>query len=74
MYVGSYDAPVRDLKSYSLRVEELVHLGFRSIGLAISWDEHPRALPEEEKSAVAELVKANHLEIRLEQVIAAVQG
>ena len=64
MYVGSYDAPVRDLRSYSLRVEELVHLGFRSIGLAISWDEHPRDLPEEEKNAVGELIEANGLEIR----------
>ena len=61
MYVGSYDAPVRDLKSYSLRIEELVYLGFRSIGLAISWDEHPGDLPDEEKSAVEELVKANGL-------------
>jgi len=64
MYVGSYDAPVQDLKSYRLRLEELIHLGFRSVGLAIGWDEHPRDLPEEEKSAVEDLIREHDLEIR----------
>ena len=44
MYVGAYDAPVRDLASYRLRLEELALLGFRSVGLAIDWEEHPRDL------------------------------
>ena len=72
MYTGSYDTPVRDLKTYRLRLEELARLGFRSVGLAIDWDEHPRDLPEEEKVAIDELVKAGGLEIRLHPDLAQV--
>ncbi|MFC1525682.1 sugar phosphate isomerase/epimerase family protein [Candidatus Latescibacterota bacterium] len=64
MYVGSYDAPVRDLASYALRLQELVHLGFHSVGLAISWDEHPRDLSAEDRQAVADLVREHELELR----------
>jgi len=73
MYVGSYDAPVRDLKSYRLRLEELALLGFRSVGLAINWDEHPRDLSGEEKNAIGEIVENNDLEIRFHPDLANVQ-
>lgn len=73
MHVGSYDTPVRDLKSYRLRLEELVHLGFQSVGLAISWDEHPRHLSAEDRRAISELVRERGLEIRLHPDLANVQ-
>ena len=73
MYVGSYDAPVRDLKSYRLRLEELALLGFRSVGLAINWDEHPRDLSAEEKRGIAEIVERCDLEIRFHPDLANVQ-
>ena len=56
MYVGAYDAPVRDLASYRLRLEELALLGFRSVGLAIDWEEHPRDLSGEEQRALAGVI------------------
>ena len=65
MYIGCYDAPVRDLGNYRLRLEELACLGFRSVGLAINWAEHPADLEEDEKIAIDELVKAYSLEVRL---------
>ena len=73
MYVGSYDAPVRDLKSYRLRLEELALLGFRNVGLAINWDEHPRDLSAEEKRGIAEIVERCDLEIRFHPDLANVQ-
>ena len=72
MYVGSYDAPVRDLCSYRLRLEELALLGFRSVGLAISWEEHPRELPPDERQAIAELAAEHDLEIRFHPDLARV--
>jgi len=72
MYVGSYDAPVRDLRSYRLRLEELAYLGFRSVGLAISWEEHPRHLPADERQAIAELAVERDLEIRFHPDLARV--
>ena len=65
MYVGAYDAPVRDLQSYQLRLEELALLGFRSVGLAIDWDEPPCDLPAEEQEAIGALVRDHELELRL---------
>ncbi|NKB69203.1 MAG: TIM barrel protein [Candidatus Latescibacteria bacterium] len=65
MYVGSYDAPIQDLSSYRLRLEELALLGFRSVGLAIDWDDHPRDLPGDERRALADLVARHPLELRL---------
>ncbi len=65
MHIGCYDTPVRDLGSYRLRLEELALLGFRSVGLAINWDEHPANLGEDEKVAIDELVKTYSLEVRL---------
>ena len=65
MYVGAYDAPVEDLQSYALRLEELALLGFSSVGLAINWDEHPRDLAAGEQQAIVSLVKKHGLELRL---------
>ena len=65
MYVGAYDAPVRDLASYRLRLEELALLGFRSVGLAIDWEEHPRDLSGEEQRALAGVIGEHGLELRL---------
>ncbi len=65
MYVGAYDAPVRDLQSYALRLEELALLGFSSVGLAVDWDEHPRDLGAGQRQTIADLVKRHGLELRL---------
>ena len=65
MYVGAYDAPVSDLSSYRLRLEELALLGFRSVGLAIDWEKQPRNLAAEEKRAIAALIEEYGLELRL---------
>ena len=65
MYVGAYDAPVSDLSSYRLRLEELALLGFRSVGLAIDWEKQPRDLAAEEKRAIAALIEDYGLELRL---------
>ena len=65
MYIGCYDASVKDLGNYRLRLEELARLGFRSVGLAINWEEHPANLGEDEKAGIDDLVKTYSLEVRL---------
>ena len=65
MYVGAYDAPVRDLGTYRLRLEELALLGFCSVGLAIDWEQHPRDLSGEEQRSLAGVIGEHGLELRL---------
>ena len=65
MYVGSYLAPVRELGLYSPSIDELVRLGFRTIGLNVPLTLYPHRISEEEQTQIAELVRENSLEIKL---------
>jgi len=65
MYVGSYISPVQELGLYRPSIDELVRLGFRTIGLYVPLTLSPHRISEAERAQISELVQKNSLEIKL---------
>lgn len=65
MHPGCYDAPVTALPTYRQRLQTLLDLGFESVGLAVSWDEHPRDVSADDRNAMGQLLADRDARLRL---------